>query len=532
MSLCARAVAEVQSLCQTSFRGVELESPKALCCARGCANVIGTLRDLSTAAIRAGGVNAVTTCEHGHATRLQPFVGMRLGAEDGHAAELLHWLRIVQCHACNDSGAVAGSDHGSEHGSVCDGGGDVGTTTPLSSTHMCISLATALVRWAAHTFHGAGTPSPCSPRVWVAVRRDNPASQPPTLVLRPVCEHPECLHAVRTQSRRAIDDITSLVAIRDDHLHGGGHTSTVPLRTLAERSGRVLAALTQAVAYGDEDEQTLHHEHVLAAVSDMLTVLPNGTQVAVHRMSELHQTLGVPLQWVPVVAHPNRAGCDVGVHSHLWLCKHHATDTELAQLRHRQHQSVEAVSMLVEWHWNDGQRLRVFDHVCTVALEHAWQSKLTQVTLSCSNHTQTVLFLTSGMVVKESGARVGRVSRKTYVCVCVRVRVRVLVLVRVTCCARNGHFVSRVWNCRRHPFPPHWLVPSSDNFTEEDLASGPEFNDVQQRLHDSLPDAMLIRLTRYVEGKSSSCTPQVSSDVFAAPQHPQSLSVAEVRSAM
>ena len=39
---------------------------------------------------------------------------------------------------------------------------------------------------------------------------------------------------------------------------------------------------------------------------------------------------------------------------------------------------------------------------------------------------------------------------------------------------------------------------SSDNFTEEHLTSGPEFNDVQHRLHASLPDATLIHVTRYV----------------------------------
>ena len=50
----------------------------------------------------------------------------------------------------------------------------------------------------------------------------------------------------------------------------------------------------------------------------------------------------------------------------------------------------------------------------------------------------------------------------------------------------------------RHPFPPHWQVSSSDNFTEEHLTSGPEFNDVQHRLHASLPDATLIHVTRYV----------------------------------
>ena len=53
-----------------------------------------------------------------------------------------------------------------------------------------------------------------------------------------------------------------------------------------------------------------------------------------------------------------------------------------------------------------------------------------------------------------------------------------------------------VWNAVRHPFPPHWHVSSMENFTQEELTSGPEFEDVQQRLHASLPDATLIRVTR------------------------------------
>ena len=418
MPLCARVVAEVRSLCQRSFRGVELKSPEAMCCARDCSNTLGTLQDLSTAAVRAGDADAMTTCEHGHTTRLQPFVGMLPDSNDRHAAELMYWLRIVQHHVCNEGSAAEGS--GDDDSSDDDGDGDDGdSTSSQPMAPMFTSLATALVRWTTHTFHEAGAASSRCPRVWVVVRHDSG----PTLVLRPVCEHPECLHAVRTHSRHALKDVTSLVATHDDHRHTGvqvmddNHASSVPLRTLSEHCGRVLAALTQATGYGDEGEQTLHPDSILADVEALLAALPTDAHVSVKRLSKLHKALRKPLRWVQVVAHRQRVGRGaMHAQSHLWLCKHHAKDTELARLQQRQHQSVEAVSMLVEWYWHDGRHSRVFDRLCTATLEHAWQSKLAEVTLNCPDHTLTVQFLSSGMVVKESGARVGRVSLKTYAC--------------------------------------------------------------------------------------------------------------------
>jgi len=403
--LCARVVAEVQSLCRSSFCGVELELPKAMCCTRGCDNTLGTLHDLATAALGGGDANAGTTCTHGHATRLQPFVGMLPGAEDAHAAQLLYWLRIVQDHLHRESSPAVGVD---DVDASSDNDGGDGTTT----ASMFTSLATALVRWAAHTFHEAGSSSSHCPRVWVPVRHDNSGR---ALVLRPVCEHAECLHAVRTQSQRAMDDVASLMATHAGHRHagmGGSHVWTVPLRTLVERSGRVLAALTQATSYGDEELLTFPASSISAAVDALLTALPPGAQASIQRLSDLHKALREPLRWVQVVAHRERSDAL----SHQWLCSHHAKDTELAQLRERQQQLVDAVSMSVEWSWHDGQRLHVFDRLCTATLEHAFRAKLIEVELRCSDHSQTVQFLASGMVIKESGARVGRVSLKTYVC--------------------------------------------------------------------------------------------------------------------
>ena len=412
-----------------------------MCCTRGCANTLGTLHDLATAALRGGdahaAAHAATTCTHGHATRLQPFVGMLPGAEDAHAAQLLYWLRIVQDHLCRESTPAVGVED-VDTSSDNDGGDDA--TTPSMFT----SLATALVRWAAHTFHEAGTPSSHCPRVWVLVRHDNNGS---TLVLRPVCEHAECLHAVRTQPRGAMDDVASLVATRNGHRSArvdGSHASTVPLRTLAERSGRVLAALTQSTSYGDEELLTFPVSSISAAADALLTALPPDAYAPIQRLSDLHKALRKPLRWVQVVAHRPQADAL----SHRWLCTHHAKDTELARLRERQHEIVEAVSMLVEWSWHDGQHLRVFDGLCTATLEQAFQSKCPAVKLHCSDHTQTIQFLPSGMVMKESGARVGRVSLKTCVA-----------LLRVLCVCRASLCVPQRTEYECDPVPClMWLV--------------------------------------------------------------------------
>jgi len=59
----------------------------------------------------------------------------------------------------------------------------------------------------------------------------------------------------------------------------------------------------------------------------------------------------------------------------------------------------------------------------------------------------------------------------------------------------------------RHPFPPHWHVPSCDNYTSVTLTSGTEFEQVQREFHASLPrEAMkLLSVTRYVPMRSLVC---------------------------
>ena len=390
--------------------------------------------------------HAEATWSHGHTTP--------------HATELLYWLGIVQDHVRSQrSGTTCSDDEDSA---------DDGDTTAEPRARMYTSLATALVRWTEHTFRKAGILSSRCPRVWVPVRHDDGPSHRQSLVLRPVCEHPECLHAVRTQSRRAKNDVTSLVATHNTREHvgshgvNGNHVSTVPLCALAERSGQVLAVLTEAAAYGDDSEQLLHHDNVSAAIDALRAAVPINAQVSIQRLSDLHEALRKPLRWVQVVADTQRVGSGAGhALSHLWLCAHHANDAEMARLREREQQFAEAVSMSVEWNWHDGRGICVFDHLCTATLEHAFRTKRTEVDLHCSDHRQTVQFLPSGMVVKGSGARVGRVPLKTYVCVygcikCCGRRVEAGIQLRNLTCQLGRVFAAIRF--RHIGMPRHWTT--------------------------------------------------------------------------
>ena len=58
-----------------------------------------------------------------------------------------------------------------------------------------------------------------------------------------------------------------------------------------------------------------------------------------------------------------------------------------------------------------------------------------------------------------------------------------------------------------HPFPPHWHVPSFDNYTSVKLTSGAEFDNVQCQFHASVPRdaAELLSVTRCVVVHTCSC---------------------------
>jgi len=61
----------------------------------------------------------------------------------------------------------------------------------------------------------------------------------------------------------------------------------------------------------------------------------------------------------------------------------------------------------------------------------------------------------------------------------------------------------------RHPFPPHWHVPSFDNYTSVELTSGTEFEQVRREFHASLPRGTmeLLSVTRYVSVRPA-CVPR------------------------
>ena len=104
----------------------------------------------------------------------------------------------------------------------------------------------------------------------------------------------------------------------------------------------------------------------------------------------------------------------MGAESHMWLCESHAKDTELHRVRQLQQACADAVSMLVQWYWQDGHQLCAYNPKNNALLERAVQRKQRLVRLpSSSCGPQTVLLHATPMIVEESGARVVRVSRET-----------------------------------------------------------------------------------------------------------------------
>ena len=304
LALCARVLSEITSLRNTSFTGLELTTPTAMCCSSGCDSIIGTVQDLATTAMHGMDPNAVVTCSNGHATRLQHFVGLVPDAKSGHAAELQYWLVVADVHT-----------HDSSH-----------HVPPLPS-RVRTALAASLVRWSASLWQQNGVDALRCPRVWVGFchPRDD------RLLLRPVCEHVECLHAVRPFQRRDVGTWTEIQAsISPVHHDGDGITNhetrahvQVPVRVLMDLSGRVLALVSSGNTR-DHDNQTIDPEDVLDGVTKVVACVPSHANVPSPIFSSVHTELQHPLLWVQVVAHGSGPSDDGNRLSNLWLCKHHA----------------------------------------------------------------------------------------------------------------------------------------------------------------------------------------------------------------
>ena len=401
--LCARVLSEAKSLRNTSFTGLELEAPTALCCSTGCNSAVGNVQDLATTAMRGMDPNAVITCSDGHATRLEHFVGLVPDAKSGQAAELQYWLAVADVRTRDSSHGVR--------------------TLPL---HMRTSLATSLVRWSASLWPDNGVDASSCPRVWVGVLhpRDD------RLLLRPVCEHTECLHAVRPFQRRSrsvgtwtgIQASLSSVLGEDITRRETRAHILVPVRALAGQSGRVLA-LVSSGSSRDDDAQTLDPEDLSDGISEVMARVPEHAKVPNSVFSSVHADLQHPLHWVQVAAHgsgPSDGGDSL---SKLWLCKHHADNTELKQLRRREQVMAAAVSQLAQWYWHDGHVSHAYGHACNTQLETAFRCGEARVVLhvapadgvDASGTVHTVRLRTSSMRVMESDATVVRICSKVYV---------------------------------------------------------------------------------------------------------------------
>ena len=465
--LCARVLSGIMSVCNTYFTGLELGTPTALCCSPACNSVIGNVQDLATSAMRGMDPNAVVSCSDGHATRLEHFVGLVPDTKSGHAAELQYWLAVADVHT-----------HDNSHG--------VRTLPP----HMRTSLATSLVQWSASLWQDNGVDASRCPRVWVGVLhpRDD------RLLLRPVCEHTECLHAVRPFQDRDVGTWTGVQASHSTHHETAAHVP-VPVRILMERSGRVLALVSSGDGR-DHDAQTLDPEDASDGVTKVKTCVPDHANMSNSVFSAVHTDLRNPLQWVQVVAHGSGPSDHGNVLSKLWLCKHHADSTEFEQLRRREQVMATAVSQLAQWYWHDGHVSHAYGHACNTQLESAFRCGEARVVLhvaaadgmDASGTVHTVRLRSSPMRVIESDATVVRISGESYVGCGGSLVVGRLMCELTSCC--------RCALCYRHPFPSTWTISSNSNFTFEELRNGDEFAKVEGQLQESLPGATVISVTR------------------------------------
>ena len=478
--LCARVLSEIKALRNTSFTGLELEAPTALCCSTGCNSIIDGVQDLATTAMRGMDPNGVVSCSDGHATHLQHFVGLVPDANSGHAAELQYWLAVagVRTH---------------------DGSRGVQTLPP----HVRTSLATSLVRWSASLWQDNDVDASRCPRVWVGVLHHHHRDD--RLLLRPVCEHTECLHAVRPFQRREVGRWTriqaSLSSMHSDGMthHEAGIHVQVPTRVLMERSGRVLALVSSGDGR-DDDAQTLDPEDVSDGVTKVMACVSEHAKVPGSIFSSVHADLRNPLQLVQVVANGSAPSDHGNSLSKLWLCPRHADRTELMQLRRREQVMAAAVSQLAQWYWHDGHVSHAYGHSCNTQLESALRCEEARVVLHvaaadgvyASDTKHTVRLRTSPMRVMESGATVVRISGESYA-VCGGRCVVARWVCELTSCSR----------CCRHPFPSTWTISSNANFTFEELRSGDEFAQVERQLHESLAGATVISVTRY--GSRATC---------------------------
>jgi len=425
------------------------------------------VQDLATTAMRGMDPDAVVSCSDGHASRLEHFVGLVPNAKSGHAAELQYWLAVADVRT-----------HGSSHG--------VRTLPP----HMRTSLATSLVRWSASLWQGNGVGASHCPRVWVGVPRGD------ALLLRPVCEHTECLHAVRPFQRRDVGTWTGIQASLSS-VHGDGMTHhetavQLPVRVLMKRSGRVLALVSSGDSR-DYDAQSLDPDDVSDGVTKVMACVPDHAKVPNSILASVHADLRHPLQWVQVAAHGSGPSDGGNSLSKLWLCKYHADSTELKQLRRHEQAMAAAVAQLAQWYWHEGHVSHAYGHACNTQLEREFRCGEAGVVLhvtaadgvDASGTVHTVRLRPSPMSVMESGATVVRISGESYVARCGVGRW----MCELTSCSRCA-------TCCRHPFPCTWTISSYANFTFEELRNGDEFARVERQLQESLPGATVISVTR------------------------------------
>ena len=268
----ARLAEELCSLLAATYHGFvepadgEPFGPRVLCRRQDCSGDLGTLAQVCDTALATVAATHTVKCPacHHH-MKLRPYVGLATGATNKDSAALDYWLAYLSSEKV-----------------------DVDQVRELRKT-----LVDVLLRWA--------PPMPDIPRLWVAVAGDGavsthagvttPVAQPSSPpLLRPVCAHPDCLHAVATSiiltQEATLPPAERLVACRNS-------------KGVVSRLKRVAKAVRVcACAQGHELQTAVPNERLQRGMQHMEELLAAQSQGQLRQYGDAMQVLQDVFGWL------------------------------------------------------------------------------------------------------------------------------------------------------------------------------------------------------------------------------------------
>jgi len=294
--LAARLVEELCSLLNTTYPGFtrthagDVLAPLVMCTQQDCTGVLGSLAEVCDDALRQVADVSTKKCPVCQCrVLLRPYIGLAAGVATEDGADLEYWLKYLTSEGV-DLKQVRES---------------------------CNTLVDVLMRW---------SPSlPDVPPLWVPVPSDA-SGAPSTLRLRPVCAHPDCLHAVLAHTIEQDSVSVRGLASSTDHEEAV---------TFLQRVAQALGVFTRAQR---SDLQTLTQHQLSQGVVQLRELVGSvsgerhnvactlSEHTYVQALQDLYKLLGSPLEQVME-----------GESRQLFVCSHHhSAYTQRRQLSVRQ----------------------------------------------------------------------------------------------------------------------------------------------------------------------------------------------------